>query len=172
MVRTAGCQVEVSQRLKRLNTILNKLVREPNLPLSNMQDIGGVRAILDSIEEVRRVEERLKRNRPVLGYRDYITHPRKSGYRGVHVVVGYDDRQIEVQLRTRVMHDWAITVERLSSRVGENLKGDGDHAVQAFLAAASEVMALEEMGGIVDTSTVVEMNRLRTIAEPYLRGGP
>ena len=70
------------------------------------------------------------------------------------------------------MSDWAITVERLSSRVGENLKGDGDHAVQAFLAAASEVMALEELGGIVDSSSIAEMNRLRAIAEPYLRGGP
>ena len=87
------------------------------------------------------------------------------------MIVGYDGRQIEVQLRTRVMHDWAITVERLSSRVGENLKGDGDHAVQAFLAAASEVMALEEHGRIVDSSTIAEMNRLRAIAEPYLRGG-
>jgi putative GTP pyrophosphokinase len=172
MVRTAECQVEVSQRLKRLLTILNKLVREPHLPLSMMQDIGGVRAVLNSIDEVRRVEARLKHNRPVLGYRDYITNPRSSGYRAVHVVVGYDSRQIEVQLRTRVMHDWAITVERLSSRVGENLKGDGDHAVQVFLAAASEVMALEELGGIVDSSTHAELNRLRAIAEPYLRGGP
>lgn len=42
MVRTEGCQVEVSQRLKRFRTILDKLVRLPNLPLSTMQDIGGV----------------------------------------------------------------------------------------------------------------------------------
>jgi putative GTP pyrophosphokinase len=172
MVRTEGCQVEVSQRLKRFRTILDKLVREPNLPLSTMQDIGGVRAVLNSIDEVRRVEARLKHNRPVVGYSDYIATPRNSGYRGVHVVVEYDSRQIEVQLRTRVMHDWAITVERLSSRAGENLKGDGDHAVQRFLAAVSRAMAVEEHGGIVDSSTIAEMNRLRAIAAPYLRGGP
>jgi ppGpp synthetase/RelA/SpoT-type nucleotidyltranferase len=171
MVRTEGCQVEVSQRLKRFRTILDKLVRLPNLPLSTMQDIGGVRAVLNSIDEVRRVEARLKHNRPVVGYSDYISNPRRSGYRGVHVVVEYDSRQIEVQLRTRVMHDWAIAVERLSSRVGENLKGDGDHAVQGFLAAASRAMALEELGGIVDSSTITEMDRLRAIADPYLRGG-
>jgi putative GTP pyrophosphokinase len=171
MVRTAGCQVEVSQRLKRFMTILDKLEREPSLPLSKMQDIGGVRAVLNSIDEVRKVEARLKHNRPVLGYRDYITSPRESGYRGVHVVVGYDGRQIEVQLRTRVMHDWAITVERQSSRVGENLKGDGHHAVQEFLAAVSRAMALEEQGEIVDSSTIEEIDRLRAIADPYLRGG-
>ena len=172
MVRTEGCQVEVSQRLKRFRTILDKLVREPNLPLSRMQDVAGVRAVLNSIHEVRRVEARLKHNRPVVGYSDYISSPRTSGYRGVHVVVVYDSRQIEVQLRTRVMHEWAITVERLSSRVGENLKGDGHHAVQEFLAAVSRAMALEEFGDIVDSSTIVEMDRLRAIAEPYLRGGP
>src|SRR5258708_5441751 len=41
VVRTSGCRVEVSQRLKRMNTILDKLIREPTMQLSNMQDIGG-----------------------------------------------------------------------------------------------------------------------------------
>lgn len=171
MVRTEGCRIEVSQRLKRFMTIIDKLVREPNLPLSSMQDIGGVRAVLDSVDEVRRVEARLKKNRPVLGYNDYITTPRSSGYRGVHVVVDYDGRAIEVQLRTRIMHDWAITVERLSSRVGENLKRDGDHAIQALLAEVSRIMALEEQGMPVDSSHHEEFIRLRAAAEPYLRGG-
>ena len=79
MVRTEGCQVEVCQRLKRFRTILDKLVREPNLPLSSMQDIAGVSAVLNSIDEARRVEARPKHNRPVVGYSDYISSPRKSG---------------------------------------------------------------------------------------------
>lgn len=87
MIETEKCPVEVSQRLKRFVTIIDKLQREPTLALSKMQDIGGCRAILGSVEEIRRVEHRLKRRRPVVGYSDYITHPRESGYRGVHVVV-------------------------------------------------------------------------------------
>jgi len=109
MARSERCQVEVSQRLKRFPTILNKLVREPTLPLSSMQDIAGVRAVLNSIDEVRRVEARLKSNRPPVRYNDYIGTPRQSGYRGVHVVVEYGGRLVEVQLGTRVMHDWAVT---------------------------------------------------------------
>lgn len=171
MVRSEGCAVEVSQRLKRFRTILDKLDREPNLPLSSMQDIGGCRAILASVDEVRRVEARLKKNRPPVGYSDYITNPRTSGYRGVHVIVDYDGCQIEVQLRTRVMHEWAIAVERLSSRLGENLKGDGQHAVQELLAAISGAMALEEVGGIVDDSLSSEIVRLRDVAAPFLPGG-
>lgn len=170
MVKTEGCQVEVSQRLKRMPTILDKLVREPQLPLHKMQDIGGCRAVLNSIDEIRRVEARLKRARPPVGYSDYIENPRKSGYRGVHVVVLYDERRIEVQLRTRAMHAWAITVETLSSRVRENLKGDGEHAVQRLMAAISQAMALEEQGDVVDSSLIDQISVLRTAAQPYLGG--
>lgn len=144
-----------------------------------MQDLGGCRAVLSSIEELRRVESRLKKNRPPVGYADYIAAPRSSGYRGVHLVVRYADysgveRRIEVQLRTLVMHEWAITVERLSGRIGENLKGDGRHAVQRLLAAISQAMALEEVGMTVDASLLTEMDELRRQAAPYLqvRGRP
>lgn len=172
MVRSERCaKVEVSQRLKRIPTILNKLQREPTLPLNNMQDIAGCRAVLDSVDELRRVEARLRKNRPPVGYSDYVTSPRASGYRGVHLIVVYDDRKIEVQLRTKMMHDWAITVERISGRIGQNLKGDGEHAVQQLLAVISQAMALEEAGIDVDGSLLEEMQRLRTIAAPYLQGG-
>ena len=106
VVKTEACaRVEVSQRLKRTPTILDKLTREPTLALANMQDIGGCRAVLASIDEVRRVEARLRKSRPPVGYSDYVTTPRSSGYRGVHLVVVYDGRRIEVQLRTLVMHE-------------------------------------------------------------------
>lgn len=172
MVRTERCDVRVSQRLKRLPTILDKLSREPTLALSNMQDIGGCRAVLSSIDEVRRVEARLKKNRPPAGYSDYISNAKASGYRGVHVIVMYDDRQIEVQLRTEVMHDWAIAVERQSSRTGQNLKGDGEHAMQQLMAAISEAMALEEQGAVVGPALQSDLVRLRTAAAPYLGWRP
>ena len=51
MVKPKGCRVEVTQRLKRFIMIYDKLQREATLDLSRMQDIGGVRAVLDSIDE-------------------------------------------------------------------------------------------------------------------------
>jgi putative GTP pyrophosphokinase len=171
MVRTEGCAVEVSQRLKRVPTILDKLKREPSLSLAKMQDIGGCRAVLSSVDEVRRVEARLRRNRPPVSVSDYIATPRDSGYRGVHVVVEYDGRNIEMQLRTHVMHEWAISVERISWRLQTNLKGDGDHIVQQLLRVISEAMAIEEAGGVVDSSLLAEMRSLRQQAAPYLNVG-
>lgn len=69
------------------------------------------------------------------------------------------------------MHAWAITVERVSSRLGENLKGDGEHAVQTLMAAISQAMASEEMGHIVEPDPLSEIARLGTGAAPYLEGG-
>ena len=170
MVRTEGCRVEVTQRLKRFVTIYDKVKREPTLDLSRMQDIGGVRAVLDSIEEIRRVESRLRRTRPVRGYADYVTTPRESGYRGVHVIVDYGGRQIEVQLRTRAMHAWALTVENQTSRIGINLKRDGTHDIQLLMAEISKAVALEEVGTPVPGDLLSEIDRLRKLALPHLEG--
>jgi ppGpp synthetase/RelA/SpoT-type nucleotidyltranferase len=170
MVRTEGCRVEVSQRLKRVPTIIDKLTREPTMQLANMQDVGGCRAVLGDVAELRRVQRRLIRNRPPLRMNDYITAPRDSGYRGMHVIVRYDDRAIEVQLRTRVMHAWAITVERLGGRLQTDLKsGRGPQPLLDLLEVISEAMALEEVGQVVDTNLMDRMTELRHKAVPWLR---
>lgn len=172
VVRTEGCGVEVSQRLKRLPTIIDKLRREPTMQLGTMQDIAGCRAVLGSIDEVRRVQKRFAKNRPPLRVNDYIATPRASGYRGIHLIVVYDDRSIEVQLRTKVMHEWAITVERLSGRLSIDLKGgSGPPELQGLLRAASTAMALEETGAVVGQDLLEEMTQRRQEAVRYLSGG-
>lgn len=169
VVQTEGCSVDVSQRLKRVPTILNKLVREPTMQLATMQDIGGCRAVLNSINEVQKVQRRLSQNRPPMRVSDYISEPRTSGYRGIHVVVEYDNRPVEVQLRTQVMHEWAITVERLGGSLGDDLKsGYGPEPVLALLEGISEVMAIEENGGTVGLEALDRLSELRQAAVRYL----
>lgn len=174
VLRTEGCQVEVTQRLKRIPTIVDKLRREPTMQLAKMQDIGGCRAIVESVAEIRSVERRLCRNRLPLRVADYIGAPRASGYRAVHVVVSYPDedgvaRAIEVQLRTRIMHEWAVTVERLGGRIEADLKsGIGPRPVLDFLRTASAAMAIEEAGGMVARELAAEVVTLRAAAMPYL----
>jgi ppGpp synthetase/RelA/SpoT-type nucleotidyltranferase len=172
MIRTEGYTVEVSQRLKRVPTIVYKLLREPTMQLANMQDIAGCRAVLRSVPQVRDVQRRLQKNRPPVRVNDYIETPRPSGYRGVHMIVIYDTRQIEVQLRTDVMHQWAIAVERFGGRIGEDLKsGEGPAEVLQWLAVVSEAMALEEAGQTVSDRLLSRINNLRTEAVPYLTTG-
>lgn len=167
-----GGKPEVSQRLKRVPTILDKLQREPTLALSRLQDIGGCRAVLGSTAEIRRVQKRFDHKRPPTRVYDYIAEPRESGYRALHLIVEYDGFQIEVQLRTGAMHEWAITVERLGGQLGEDLKaGKGPKPVLDLLEAASEAMALEERGEEVDSTLLEKIRRLREEATPYLPGG-
>lgn len=173
MLRSEDCPVEVSQRLKRMNTIIDKVVyREPTMALAKMQDIGGVRAVVADVDQIHRVEARIRKNREVVGYSDYIAEPRPSGYRGIHVIVRYGqgDRQIEVQLRTRTMHEWAITVERLGGNLGQNFKQDGDTPVQRFMAAVSEAMAFEERGDEPPIDLVRTIEELRNVVTPLIHG--
>ena len=141
------------------------------MALSTMRDIGGCRAVVGSMDELRWVEARfIKRSDgPVVDHHDYVANPKSSGYRAVHLTVCYDERLIEVQLRTPVMHEWAITVERLSGRLGEDFKGgEGQAEIQAFLQVASEAMAIEEADGIVSPGFAARVTELRLAALPFL----
>jgi len=168
-----GCRMEVTQRLKRATTILDKLVREPTMAFSTMQDIGGCRAVLGTLDEVRQVQQRLMKRGGRFPERiyDYISTPRESGYRGVHAIVQYDNRKIEIQLRTRVMHEWAIYVELLSAQLQFDLKGaQGPREVLEWLEAVSRAMALEEKGIVVDRALVDQISELRETGTTYLEG--
>lgn len=157
----------VAQRLKRFASIRLKLRlskadgKHPNL--SQMQDIGGCRAIMDSIAQVRKVEElfsEASKKNPHRGpqhYKtyDYIIRPKESGYRGIHLVYRfrsdseqhscYNGQRIEIQLRTREQHYWATAVETYSTFSGEALKSNiGSDQWKRFFALVSSTIAIAE----------------------------
>lgn len=173
-VSTAGCNggTRISQRLKRIPTILDKLNREPKMALGRMADVGGCRAVLGDIDQVYQVLDRYHA-RPGGGIKvkDYIAEPKPDGYRGVHVIVKYHGRQIEVQLRTQVQHEWAFTVESVTSRYGLAIKsGGGPREVREWFQAVSAAMAVEERGGTVDDDLLQRVYTLRLAAQPFLQG--
>lgn len=61
---------------------------------------------------------------------DYITHPKDTGYRGVHLVykygsdksADYRDMRIEIQIRTMLQHAWATAVETVGTFINMPLK--------------------------------------------------
>ena len=53
-----GEEALVAQRLERLSSIGAKLGRFRNMNLARMQDVGGCRAVLPSVDDVRRVASR------------------------------------------------------------------------------------------------------------------
>src|SRR5260370_19779222 len=80
----------VAQRTKRLVSIGFKLMRNSNMKLTQMQDIGGCRAVLGSVRAVRQLDQFIRKESRMhheFGTcDDYITHPKDSGYRGIHLV--------------------------------------------------------------------------------------
>lgn len=76
----------VAQRIKRLSSIEAKLIRFPTLRLSQMQDIGGCRAVVSTVPQVERLVAEWKRSEirhELVGEKDYIKTPDESGYRSV-----------------------------------------------------------------------------------------
>ncbi|MEV8250307.1 RelA/SpoT domain-containing protein [Microbacterium sp. NPDC076768] len=78
----------VAQRLKRLPSIERKLARFENSQLDTMQDLGGVRAVLADVDQVRAVEKLLLSrpgNHVLKQHDDYLSMPKDDGYRSVHI---------------------------------------------------------------------------------------
>jgi len=175
-----------------MESIITKLKRPEmqHMKLSRMHDIGGCRAIFPefySLAEFRKLREsELKKITAYVGSSDYIGSPKPDGYRGVHLIVHpvfknpryaiWNTRRIEIQIRTRLQHAWATTVESVDMFNSENLKvGRGDPKWRRFFALCSSVIALQEEAPIVpDTSRnekelAREISQLATDLDPFLK---
>jgi putative GTP pyrophosphokinase len=134
-------RIEVAQRLKRLETVIGKLGRERG-NVTQMQDIGGVRAVLPSLRDVYVVRRRLLKSWVVIRERDYIAQPKSSGYRALHLIVRRMGFPIEVQLRTIGQDVWANQVEETGRQLGLDLKfGAGDERLDCIFVAMGELIA-------------------------------
>jgi putative GTP pyrophosphokinase len=173
MVRSEGSPIIVSQRLKRLPTIMGKLARYPEMNLSRMQDIGGCRAILPARADVEGVITRVGRSHwDVRRLDDYHETPKPTGYRAVHIVVLRAGRLIEIQLRTPGQQGWAAMVDRTSGHLGVPLKdGDGPEELLRFFEHASRGIALEEAGVSVDQQFRDEFRALQEEVRHYFPNG-
>jgi ppGpp synthetase/RelA/SpoT-type nucleotidyltranferase len=130
----------VAQRIKRLSSIYFKLRLRPNMRLSQMQDIGGCRAVVSSVDAVRALHARYKSSEikhKLISTDDYIATPKPSGYRSLHLVYSYfsdhktthNGLKIEVQIRSQLQHAWATAVETVGTFIRQALKssiGEGD----------------------------------------------
>jgi len=150
----------VSQRIKRLVSIRAKLERFPDLNLSQIQDIGGCRAIVSTVHQVRRLE-RMYTDYPIAEniqrIDDYIDEPRDSGYRGIHLIYKYqgmkpqwEGLKIEIQLRSRRMHAWATAVEIVGTFTQQALKAsEGEEEwLRFFVLMASAIAGVERTADV------------------------
>ena len=132
----------VTRRLKRFETVAEKLRRMRTSGLSSFEDIAGCRVVLPTMTEQRQVLDRIRADFEIARERDYQTTPR-DGYRAVHVVVRARGRPVEVQLRTELEDAWAVASETLAYRLDPAIKyGGGPVEVRAILSRASVLCGL------------------------------
>jgi GTP pyrophosphokinase/guanosine-3',5'-bis(diphosphate) 3'-pyrophosphohydrolase len=85
-------------------------MQEKDLAFSRLSDIYGFRVICTSEQDCYRILGVIhQRWRAVPGrFKDYISQPKSNGYRSIHTTVsGRDGKRVEVQIRTRQMHEVA-----------------------------------------------------------------
>ncbi len=108
----------MSGRLKARDSIHAKLIRlklepTPQNASRELHDIAGIRIICSYLQDVRDVLDELNHidHLKILEVKDYITHPKPSGYRSLHVVglcdISGKNTLCEIQLRTTAMDSWA-----------------------------------------------------------------
>ena len=105
----AGITAEYSGRAKHLYSIHKKMTRK-NTDFSEIYDVFAVRIIVEDLRECYAALGAVHSVwRPIPGqFDDYIAVPKNNLYQSLHTaVVALDGRPLEVQIRTRSMHEVA-----------------------------------------------------------------
>lgn len=145
-----------SKRLKRMTSIIEKLKHNPDMGLGGIQDIGGTRFAFSDIptllQAYNSIETATFEHFTLKTTYDYISKPKESGYRSIHFVYKYhsekedlDGMLIELQIRTRLQHDWATAVETAELISQSALKASaGDEKWQDYFKLVSAIFARQE----------------------------
>lgn len=170
----------VAQRLKRLDSIEKKLQREDGMKLYRMQDLGGCRVVLPTLDEVYSFSRKYETSRirhEQKKVNDYIVNPKASGYRSLHMVYRFHsdtagkeifneyNMLIELQFRTHLQHIWATAVETFGLFTNQELKAsEGADYEKRFFVLVSSLFALRERCPVVP-STIDDEKELITEIE-------
>ena len=142
----AGIEADVYGRAKKPYSIWRKM-QEKDLAFSRLSDIYGFRVICNSVADCYRILGVIhQRWRAVPGrFKDYISQPKSNGYRSIHTTVsGRDGKRVEVQIRTREMHEVAEAGVAAHWSYREGVRAKNPFAVDPAKWIASVTERLDE----------------------------
>ena len=176
----AYIEAEVLGRAKKPYSIWRKM-QEKDQGFSRLSDIYGFRVITVNEADCYRVLGAIhQRWRAVPGrFKDYISQPKSNGYRSIHTTVsGRDGKRVEVQIRTREMHEvaetgvaahwsyrdgervvnrFAVDPVRWIAQVTERFEDDADH--EEFLEAVKLEMYQDQVFCFTPKGDVIKLPR-------------
>lgn len=109
VLRASDIDFDISGRAKHIYSIWRKMQRK-GIGFSQVYDIRAIRILVSDVKDCYAtlgLVHGLWRNIPN-EFDDYIANPKENGYRSLHTaVIGPDGKVLEVQIRTRSMHEEA-----------------------------------------------------------------
>lgn len=164
-----GKSLPIAGRVKRFDTIVDKLRRIPTVKLSTMYDIAGCRTVVKNTADLEELcshlelSENYDREKSIK--RNYLVrpHPSMSGYRSKHLIFKFDDLDcektlfVELQVRTRLQHLWSTAVELYDKARKTRMKfGEPNSASWQFFRRASELIRCLENEEEIDAERIRE----------------
>ncbi len=114
----------ITSRVKTPESILLKLVRKRRSQtlakaVETFHDLAGIRVVCSFYDDVYNVVKEVKQlpSLTVVKVRDYIAHPKPSGYRSYHIIAqvkNFDSLPLEIQICSAAMNYWAMLDHQLS----------------------------------------------------------
>lgn len=142
----------VKTRLKTPESIMKKLRKNGhNITIDDMveyvNDIAGIRITCSFFSEVYFLADMLARqdNLSVIHIKDYIGHPKESGYKSYHMLLSIQvaladaviPTKVEVQLRTMAMDFWAS----LEHKIHYKFEGDAPEHIRTELIECAKMVS-------------------------------
>lgn len=145
--------------------------------LSQLQDIGGTRVIVDQNKDVDDLVNFLKdrfyssKEVKVVRLTDYRGEGREdSGYRAFHLILERDGYKMELQVRSKIQHYWAEIIERTSVIYGHHLKElEGHQDVIQYFKKLSDLFYEIEAGRTPSAQLRTKIEDLRLKSEQIIQ---
>ena len=140
----------IKRRIKTPESIVKKLKRYGyESTIDNMvnyvNDIAGIRIVCSFTSDIYRMAEMIGKQNDltVVSVKDYIKHPKESGYKSYHMLVTVPiflsdrvvDTKVEIQIRTIAMDFWASLEHKL--RYKKDIPADQAQQLQEELLACA-----------------------------------
>jgi GTP pyrophosphokinase len=161
----AGLHCEVQGRPKHLYSVWKKM-QGKGIDVARIFDLRALRVIVDDVSACYAALARVHDLYVPLHdeFDDYIAKPKANGYQSLHTVVrGHDGAALEVQIRTRAMHEhaehgvaahWAYKEAGARGYAGVSAAGDFEERVaEARRAVLRQLLAWEREVSERDAAT-------------------
>ena len=142
----------IKSRIKTPESIVNKLKKngyEVNVKnmVKHVRDIAGIRIICSFTSDIYLIADMITKqgDLKIISLKDYIKHPKDSGYQSYHMLVsvpiylsgGFVDTIVEIQIRTVAQDFWAS----LEHKIYYKFEGKAPDYISRELQECSKIVA-------------------------------